>query len=244
MVELAKISQNDLVLEIGTGNGDLTKILQQYCGCLVSVEVDKDLYSEVKNTLKFENLVLLNCDILVKKQLNPVVVDVINHYKNLTPKIVSNPPYHIISPLLEAIISCPITFREVFLTVQKEIADRLTANAGSPGYSSLSVFIKSFCKVTVLKNISRHCFFPVPQVDSAFIYIKPYTQFDIKYKEYSQFLKRVFSYRRKNMKNVFFRIFSRNTASMIIQRFGIKPSLRPEDVEPITFKQIYYNFYS
>ncbi len=242
-MELSKINQSDLILEIGTGNGNFTKILQQHCGYLISVEIDRNLYEDAKGMLKYNNLLFLNCDILFKKQLNPLVLEAIGSKKELIPKIVSNPPYSIMSPLLEAIVSSPITFKDIFLTVQKEIAERLVADVGSSDYSSLSVFIQSFCEVKILKVISKQCFLPVPQVDSAFIQIKPVFKFNEKYRNYSQFLKKIFSHRRKNIKNVFLNIFSEDTVNDILRRFNIDVNLRCENIKPLIFKQIYDNYY-
>lgn len=243
IVELTRIDKGDLVVEIGTGNGNLTKMLQPHCGYLITVEVDKMLYGSVKQILKFPNLTLLNCDALVKKQLNPSILEVISSHKELVPKIVSNPPYNIISPLLEAIISSPITFHEIFLTVQNEVAKRLTASYGQPDYSSLSVFVQSFCEVKILKFIPRQCFTPVPQVDSAFIHIRPFEKFHPHYKKYSKFLKEIFSHRRKNIKNVFNNIFGDKITNSIITGLNLCLSTRPEQLPPRIFKHIYDNFY-
>lgn len=242
-MELSKINHNDLILEIGTGNGNLTKILRQHCRYLISVEIDRNLYDDVKEMLKYDNLLFLNCDILFKKQLNPLVLEVIESKKDLTPKIVSNPPYNIISPLLEAVVSSPITFKDIFLTVQKEIAERLVADVGSSNYSSLSVFIQSFCEVKILRLISKQCFFPMPQVDSAFVHIKPIYKVSEKYRNYSKFLKKVFSQRRKNIKNVFLNIFNGDTVNDILRKFDINVNLRCENIKPTVFKQIYENYY-
>lgn len=232
-----------MILEIGTGNGNFTKILQQRCGYLISVEIDKNLYEEIKKTLESDNSSFINCNILFNKQLNPLVLDIIESNKNLTPKIVSNPPYNIISPLLEAIIRSPIIFKDIFLTVQKEIAERLVADVGSSDYSSLTVFIQSFCAVKIIRYISKQCFSPVPQVDSAFIHIRPFDKVDEKYRNYSQFLKKIFSHRRKNIKNVFLSIFNKDISDAIIKQFDINTDLRCENIKPIVFKQIYDNYY-
>ncbi len=247
LVNLTGVNKNDIVLEIGTGNGNLTKILTKKAHFVLSVEIDSNLYESVKNTLDFNGgLILANCNILNDNRIEPLIEDLIlNHIQqiSLTPKVISNPPYNIISPLLEALVSSKICFKDIYLVLQKEIADRIVAKTGNKEYSSLSVFIQSFCKVKILRYISKENFFPIPKVDSAFIHIKPEGSFNKKFEHYSTFLKKAFSLRRKNIKNVYTLIFDEETARAILNEFRLQENYRCENLPPTTFKQIYEHYY-
>jgi 16S rRNA A1518/A1519 N6-dimethyltransferase RsmA/KsgA/DIM1 with predicted DNA glycosylase/AP lyase activity len=83
----------------------------------------------------------------------------------------------------------------------------------------------------------------VPQVDSAFVHIKPIEKFDERFREYSRFLKRIFSYRRKNIRNVLRGLFSEDITQKILYELSLDSTLRCEDLHPATFKKIYMGFY-
>ncbi|MFN7182289.1 MAG: 16S rRNA (adenine(1518)-N(6)/adenine(1519)-N(6))-dimethyltransferase RsmA [Planctomycetota bacterium] len=250
LVNLTKINKNDIVLEVGTGTGTLTKILVKRAGFVVSVEIEKRLFERVKKELNSnKQLILINSNIFndkKDKRLNSDIEELfiknVELY-NLTPKIISNPPYNISSPLLEAIISSRVPFKDIYLILQKEVAERIVAKIGSKEYSSLSVFIQSFCESKILKYISKRNFFPVPEVDGAFIRIKPRDTFDNKFRDYSLFLKKIFSFRRKNIKNIFSMVFNEQISKVIIEKFQLSNNLRCENLPAPIFKQIYENYY-
>jgi 16S rRNA (adenine1518-N6/adenine1519-N6)-dimethyltransferase len=123
--------------------------------------------------------------------------------------------------------------------VQKEVGERLVALPGNKNYSSLSVFVQSFCKVDIIAQIHKGNFFPTPAVDSVLVSILPFSQFSSDYLHYSKFLKSVFSMRRKNFLKVIKKIYGKESVNKIISRFEISSLARPEEIPPQLFKEIY-----
>lgn len=191
-ITYANISKDDVVLEIGPGNGILTKILAEKAKKVIAIEIDKNLFEKLKNVLP-NNVELIQDDALT------------TDFKKISNfnKIVSNLPYQISSPITFKILDCDFDLA-VFI-YQKEFAERLIAKPGNKNYSRLSVNAYYKAKCELLENISKTCFSPRPKVDSSIIRIikreKP--PFDVVSEEFFYFLtKKLFSHRRKKIKNI------------------------------------------
>jgi 16S rRNA (adenine1518-N6/adenine1519-N6)-dimethyltransferase len=151
------------VLEIGTGSGILTKGLAQAIPFpIISYEIDQDTHEGALSDLShFDHVQLIHSDFL-KVEIpfsNPFVV-------------IANIPYYITSPIVEKCIGNSWV-RGIFIMVQKEIANRMVAKPGEKDYSSFSVFCQTRAVVRKCFPVSRHCFFPTPRVDSAFVEMIP-----------------------------------------------------------------------
>jgi 16S rRNA (adenine1518-N6/adenine1519-N6)-dimethyltransferase len=177
IIQAANISPADRLLEIGPGMGVLTRELLTRDNPLVAVELDRDLCIKLKNKLTPRaNFLLLEGDILklnLPKLLTP--------YPQFWPinKVVANIPYNITGPILALLlgsINQPRSpkFDNIVLLVQKEIAERLTAQPGSKAYGALSVRMQYLARIDWIVEVSRRAFTPPPQVDSAVVRIIPH----------------------------------------------------------------------
>ncbi len=191
-INYADIKKDDIVLEVGPGKGILTNLLAKKAEKVIAIEIDKDLFKSLKKSLP-SNVTLINSDILK--------IDF--KYLPKFNKVVSNLPYQISTPFTFKLLE--YNFELAILVYQKEFAERIVANPGSKNYSRLSVNVYYNSNCSLLKIISKEVFYPMPKVDSAVVKFVPrktppfYVENEIFFKD---FLKVIFSQRRKKIKNI------------------------------------------
>ncbi len=174
LIDSANIHSDDIVLEVGCGTGSLTEALTQKAGRIIAVELDRNLADIASKQLpKTTNLQLINLDILENKnRISSVVTNALEsahqecHGRIL---LVANLPYNVASPVIMNLIAGPITADGIYVTVQKEVADRMTAMPGGSDYGILSIFLCATGDVRTLRVLKPTVFWPQPQVDSAMI---------------------------------------------------------------------------
>lgn len=156
-VGFAGISGTDSVLEVGPGLGILTSRLIEASGSLTCIEIDEILAEHIESTYG-QRLTLIKGD-AVKVPFPPFDV------------FVSNLPYSVSTPVIFKLLG--YDFRKAIVMVQKEFADRMTADVGSPDYSRLTVnlFYRADCRI--LEKVPRSRFKPQPKVDSAIVEVVP-----------------------------------------------------------------------
>ena len=181
VIEAAQLSQNDIVLEIGPGIGNLTMELAKRVKKVIAIEKDLKMIEILKETLKeFENVEIIQGDIL-KIGLKSKILNLKSY------KVVANLPFYITAPVirkfLEAVDARP---QQMVLVVQKEVAQRICAKAPdmtrstssgssrtSRGMSILAVSVQFYAEPKIISYISKKSFWPSPKVDSAIIKIVP-----------------------------------------------------------------------
>ena len=169
------LTPGGFALEIGAGLGVLTAALAEAVtdtGRVVSVEVDTDLLPALAETVgALPQVQVVTADALALDW--PAFLD--EHFPpNSQPAVVANIPYNITSPLVTTLLTQRGRFSRIVLLVQKEVAARLGAKAGTPDYGSLSVFVQYHAQVETLGIVSRRVFFPPPDVDSAIVRLTPH----------------------------------------------------------------------
>lgn len=168
IAEEAGVDETAGVLEIGPGIGPLTQQLALRAGKVCAVEVDERLKPILALTVgEFSNTEILWSDIL--KQNIPALVQ--EKFPGLRPMACANLPYYITSPILTALLEAEC-FRSVTVMVQKEVAQRIAAQPGSPDYSAFSIFCQYYAKPEILFDVPAGCFLPQPKVTSAVITLK------------------------------------------------------------------------
>ncbi len=176
LLDAANVGRNDVVLEVGTGTGSLTARLAQRAAAVVTVEIDPQMHQLASEELhRFDNVVMLHVDALRNKnQLNPVVLEAV-HAQLATGgrrlKLVANLPYNIATPVLSNLLHEDAPPQTMTATIQKELAERITARPGSKDYGALSIWIQSQCRVEILRILPPAAFWPRPKVSSAFLQI-------------------------------------------------------------------------
>ena len=178
LIRLADLGPSDLVLEVGTGTGNLTHRLAREARFVVTVEIDRGLHSLAQDLLGHpENVRFVHGDILHgKRALNPEVVEKVDtilvdpQIENL--KIVANLPYNISTPFLSNVLLRFGAPRRMVLTVQKELAENLTADIGTKNYSPLTVLLRHLCDISVDRILPGTVFWPRPEVESAIVVLE------------------------------------------------------------------------
>jgi len=198
LVGLCDIKTHETVLEIGPGLGALTEGIQPVCRKLIAVEKDRGFSVLLKDFFKGkDNIEIINSDIL--KYSIPCLKNKI--------KIIGNLPYYITSPIIFHLIAQKALIDSIFITVQKEVAERITAKPGSKDYGILSLGVSYHCQADILCRIGKTGFFPQPAVDSSFIRLnireKPLV--DVKDEDHLfRVIKAGFNQRRKTLFNALY----------------------------------------
>ena len=174
LVDSANIQKEDVVLEVGCGTGSMTEALAEKAGRVIAVELDRNL-SEItgKQLSDAENLQLINTDILESKHiLNHTVVSALALAREECRGrilLVANLPYDVASSLLMNLITGPTIADAMYVTVQKEVADRMAAAPASGSYGILSIFLGATGDVKTIRTLKPAVFWPPPKVDSAMV---------------------------------------------------------------------------
>jgi len=174
LVNSANIQENDVVLEVGCGTGSLTGILAEKAGRVIAVELDARLFEIARNQLsEAKNIDFINCDILENKNaINQTVINsLIQACKEFSGRLllVSNLPYNVGSPVMLNLVTGPTTVDRMYVTVQKEVADRMTAVPNSKDYGILSIFLAVTGTIERIRKLKPQVFWPQPKVDSAMV---------------------------------------------------------------------------
>ncbi len=167
IVEAGEVTSSDLVIEIGPGIGAMTCELAKCAGKVIAVEIDKHLIPALEEILgDFPNVQLLNEDIM-KVDLKTLVDGWTGPLK-----VISNLPYYITTPIVMKLLENEINWDVLVFMVQKEVALRMAATSGTKDYSSLSVAVRYYSDPKLVFTVSRNCFIPKPDVDSAVVRLK------------------------------------------------------------------------
>lgn len=224
-------------VEIGPGFGPLTQELCLRAGKVVALEVDTTLRPVLEKTVgEFDNLEILFTD-AQKADLPKLVAE---KFGNLTPTACANLPYYITSPVLTKLLESRC-FASVTVMVQKEVAQRICAKAGSADYSAFTVLCNYYAEPKLLFDVPPSCFMPQPKVTSAVVCLKTRTQPPAEIADEALFFRTVraaFAMRRKTLLNCLSAGFpQKNKAELteIMQSVGISPTVRGETLDIPTF---------
>ncbi|RKY04217.1 ribosomal RNA small subunit methyltransferase A [Candidatus Poribacteria bacterium] len=202
IAEAASLRPEDVVLEIGPGEGDLTELLLERAGRVIAVEIDPELVALLRSRFQGEDrLALIQGDVL-KLDLTSLLSEHLSVGSKA--KVVANIPYYITSPIIEKLIESRRVLGECVLTVQREVARRICAAPGSKEYGSLTVLVQYFADVELLFDIPPGAFRPKPKVTSSVVRISFRERPRVEVKDEGFFFRVVraaFGQRRKMIKN-------------------------------------------
>lgn len=171
IVSCAQVTKDDYVLEIGPGMGALTSYLLDAAKKVVAVEVDKMLIPILqKEFADRDNFVLINDDVM-KVDLKALLE---NECDGKPVKVVANLPYYITTPIVMELLEGEHNITSITVMVQKEVAERMMEGPGSKAYGALSLAVQYYSKPDLAINVSKNCFYPRPDVDSAVIKLDLY----------------------------------------------------------------------
>ncbi|ACG61636.1 16S rRNA (adenine(1518)-N(6)/adenine(1519)-N(6))-dimethyltransferase RsmA [Streptococcus equi] len=234
IVDTAEIDKSVNVIEIGPGIGALTEFLAERAAEVMAFEIDERLVPILADTLRdFDNVQVVNQDIL-KADLQTQLKQFSN--PDLPIKVVANLPYYITTPILMHLIESKIPFQEFVVMMQREVADRISAEPNTKAYGSLSIAVQYYMTAKIAFVVPRTVFVPAPNVDSAILKMTRRDQPLIEVQDEDFFFRvsRVgFVHRRKTLWNNLVSHFGKaeDTKARLEQGLalaGIKPSIRGE----------------
>jgi 16S rRNA (adenine1518-N6/adenine1519-N6)-dimethyltransferase len=221
----------DHLVEIGPGLGALTQHLAQTNAQLDLIEIDRDLLAGLTNfAAQYPNLKLHQADAL--KFDFQQLAKTKEHLR-----IVGNLPYNISTPLLFHLIKHIEMIKDMHFMLQKEVVERLAAQAGESAYGRLSVMVQYYCKVSYLFTVKPGAFYPAPKVDSAIVRLIPHSTLPYVAKNFdffSQIVAQAFNQRRKTLHNSLKNLLTTEQ----IQASGIDPKVRPEQLGVAEFVEL------
>ena len=227
------------VLEIGPGIGCLTVELARGAGKVVAVELDRALLPVLRETLgAFPNVQVIHGDIL-KTDIAALVE---SQMAGLRPVVAANLPYHITTPVLTALIDSGC-FSGITVMIQREVARRIAAPAGSPDFGAFSLYIAYHAEAEILFDVPPDCFIPQPKVHSSVIALRPRERPPVSAPKEALFtvIRAAFAQRRKTLVNCL------NTAlpqapkgalGDILTRLGHDSRIRGETLDLKAFSQL------
>ena len=214
IIEAIDPREGDFIVEIGPGEGVLTRPLAEKAGALHAIELDRDLAAKLQG----------------EKNIVVHLGDALEFDFGAFPsgmRIVGNLPYNISTPLLFHVARHAAHIRDLHFMLQLEVVERMVAAPSTAAYGRLSVALQARFRMKKLFSVSKGAFRPPPKVESAVVRMEPLEeslQID------DELLRRAFSARRKTVRNAL--------PEVDFTRLGIDPRLRPENLSPRDYERI------
>jgi len=228
IIDSLELKSSDIILEIGAGRGELTRLIAKAVKGIYALEIDAYLCKILKDNLKgYSDIEIINQDIL-KFNLK-------RHFKKVKGKlkVIGNIPYYISSPIVEYLLKFRNAIDTIFITVQREFARRMIACPGSKEYGAFSCFVQYYLEPKIILNIKKTCFSPVPKVDSCLVRlsVRPRQAVILKdEKLFFQIIRAAFNKRRKTLRNSLRDIILPESLEIFFKKYNITPNIRPEDL--------------
>lgn len=235
LVDSLTCTKDDIIWEIGPGLGALTSHLIDEARTVVAFEVDHGFIRALHELFtSVENLQIVAGDFLDTWQEARLRF-------GEPDKIVGNLPYNSASSILVALAVGGCLSDCVVCTVQKELANRMTAKPGARDYSSFSIFIQTTWRVTRIGELNPGSFYPQPRIVSSVLKLEPAVELNIENKSFFfEIVRASFQNRRKTLRNILtsqYQVLKKNPAYLtdILEEEGFGPDVRPEKLTPDNF---------
>ena len=239
VISKAKISKDDIILEIGPGIGTLTSKLLETGAEVISVEVDLELIQPLKDRFfMYDNFTIISADIL-KVDIYTEILRILKEKKkdlgNRKIKVVANIPYYITTPIIFKLLENRNIVSEIYIMVQKEVAERICAKIGTKETSSITYMVSYYTEYLWDIYVDKTKFMPSPKVDSKVIALrfreKPYPE--VKNEElYFEVIRSAFLHRRKTFLNSISASnkIDKKIISSVMEELGIDLRIRAEKI--------------
>lgn len=230
---------DETIVEIGSGRGALTKEIVERAGKVLAIELDKDLIPILQSEFgKHENFALIQQDALNIDFQNLLTLQSVPRKT----KLVANLPYNISTAILQHLIQYRLSFAKMVLMLQREVVERITAEAGIKERGFLSVLIQTFFKTEKLFDVPPNAFRPVPKVWSSVIFLEPKSDRETAIKDekvFKDLISNSFRHKRKTLQNnlkspddsIKTLIEKAGGLSYIFETININPKKRAESLE-------------
>ncbi|MEG2454470.1 MAG: 16S rRNA (adenine(1518)-N(6)/adenine(1519)-N(6))-dimethyltransferase RsmA [Clostridia bacterium] len=226
IVEHSGVMSNDVVVEIGTGAGTLTRALAAVAKKVYSFEVDERLQPILNETLQgLENVEVIFKDILSMSDSDVTAIVPENF------KVVANIPYYITTALVMRFLESELKPQTITVMVQKEVANRFVAKKDTADYGAITMAISLYGEASIVDQVSQTMFFPVPKVDSSLVRIDLSNKYCAEDKALLQrLIKSAFAMRRKTFTNNLVSSFNitRTEAEQVLTELGFDVRIRGE----------------
>jgi 16S rRNA (adenine1518-N6/adenine1519-N6)-dimethyltransferase len=223
IVEAIGPVRSDVMVEIGPGEGALTRPLLERLDRLTAIEIDRDLAAALAREFPGDRLFLVNADVF-------------DHDFSAYPagfRVVGNLPYNISTPILFHLARQAQRVRDMHFMLQKEVVDRMVAAHSTPDYGRLSVTLQVRFAITKLFNVGPGAFRPPPKVESAVVRLVPLPEkMPCDEAVFEKIVREAFSARRKTLRNAL------PLAATDYEALGLDPKLRPENLSPADYVRI------
>ena len=224
-----------LTIEIGPGLGALSEFLCMYSKAVEAYEIDEDMVNILN-----DEIVDSNFKVYLKDFLD---VD-LKQYENQKINIASNLPYYVTTPILFKLFKSNLDINKITVMVQKEVADRFNAKVNSEDYNALSLIVQYLFDVKLEMNVSKNCFYPAPQVDSAVVSFTPKRERDFAYEEgLFSFIEKCFMKRRKTLNNNLKDFLDNEQIAKIYSSLNLKDNVRAQELLLADFIKMYEVIY-
>jgi 16S rRNA (adenine1518-N6/adenine1519-N6)-dimethyltransferase len=231
-------SANESILEIGPGIGTLTRELCARYKQVLALEIDRGLIPALSYTLdEFKNVTVVNEDVM-KADLAALLAP---YFEAGNVSVCANLPYYITTPILMKLLESGLPFRYITVMIQSEVADRLTAKAGSAAYGAITAMLSYYGTAERLFTVSAGNFMPPPSVNSAVVRIKLHEQKPYVPKDEEIFrrtVKAAFEQRRKTLPNALsagFPTLGKDACTEAVVRAGHRADIRGERLDVSQF---------
>jgi 16S rRNA (adenine1518-N6/adenine1519-N6)-dimethyltransferase len=248
IVEALGDVSNTVVLEIGPGRGALTQVLARRAKRLIAVELDRMMATELRYKYRLQpHVEIIEADVL-KLDFRTVLNRTIGPLNDLRPlkpsraHVVGNLPYYITSDILLRLFEFHDQFDVIVLMVQREVADRIAASAGSRDYGLLSATAQLYTRVEKLFTLPPDAFSPPPKVHSTALRmtVAPrFAELQIEPEAFIGFLKTAFAMKRKTLLNNLKKDYREEIIRDSLKEAGVRSDIRAEALPLETSAQIF-----
>lgn len=236
IVEGARITEEDLVIEIGPGLGSMTALLVEKAKKVICVELDKRMIEILHDRfIAYNNIDIINEDVL-KLDLNIIIEEEkkTNQIKDV--KIVANLPYYITTPIIMKLLESNLDIKSITVMIQKEVAERLIEVPSGKNTGAITYTVYYYCNSTKIREVENTSFIPMPEVTSEVINLelrdKPPVQVENK-KVFFNIIKSSFMQRRKTLLNALVNtgVFKNKEEGLnILQKLNLREDIRAENL--------------
>lgn len=247
IVDAADLGPEVGVIEIGPGIGALTEYIARRAKKVVAYEIDPRLIPILEETLVgYPNVKVIHQDIL-KADVATMIAEELSDCKEIA--VVANLPYYITTPILMGLIEKRLPIDRYVTMMQKEVAQRLSANPGTKDYNALSIAVQYFTDAKIALTVPKTVFIPAPNVDSAVVRLDRRIEPAVKVPDETYFMELVhgaFRQRRKTLHNNLSQYFShlpKAEVSELLESVDIEPSRRAETLSIEEFGRLSQAFY-
>lgn len=229
------LKEDDIIIEIGPGQGALTKHLAGITRKLIAVEVDKRVVNELRDNYRSENVEIVHQDFL------KVSLSQIQEKFKTKLRLVGNIPYHLTSPILFKAFEERNAVQDITMMIQKEVSRRIASEPNSKDYGILSVFSHFYGSPKCLFNVSPNCFYPKPKVTSTVVQIQLHERLHYKVDRelFALVVRTAFGKRRKTLSNsLSYLPYSEEIMNLLLEKVEFPLDMRPEQLTVEQFVEL------